>query len=84
MDTAALMTLLDLVIAPDTSAAHLAGGLGIRTWVPLPAVAEWRWLRDREDSPWYPSLTLFRQVAAGDWEDVFRRMAGRLRDELAA
>lgn len=81
MDTAALMTLLDLVIAPDTSAAHLAGALGVPAWMPLPAVAEWRWMLDRDDSPYYPSLTLFRQRQAGDWADVFRRMADRLRDE---
>lgn len=84
LDTAAIMTLLDLVIAPDTSAAHLAGSLGVRTWVPLTAVSEWRWLMDRDDSPWYPSVTLFRQGSGDDWEAVFRRMAGRLRDELNA
>lgn len=84
LDTAAIMTLLDLVIAPDSSTAHLAGSLGVRAWMPLTAVADWRWMRDRDDSPWYPSLTLFRQERDGDWDDVFRRMAGRLREELAA
>jgi Flp pilus assembly protein TadD len=84
LDTAAIMTLVDLVIAPDSSAAHLAGSLGVRTWVPLTAVSDWRWLMDRNDSPWYPSLTLFRQDSTGDWEAVFRKMADRLRDELTA
>jgi Tfp pilus assembly protein PilF len=71
LDTATIMTLLDLVITPDTSAAHLAGSLGVRTWVPLTAVSEWRWLMDRDDSPWYPSITLFRQRSGEDWEAVF-------------
>ncbi len=84
LDTAAVMSLLDLVIAPESAVAHLAGSLGVRAWVPLAAVADWRWLLDRDDSPWYPSMTLFRQGSPGDWEPVFRRMAGRLRDELAA
>ena len=52
--------------------------------MPLTAVADWRWMLDRDDSPWYPSFTLFRQQTGEDWEAVFRRMADRLRDELAA
>jgi hypothetical protein len=84
LDTAAIMSLLDMVIVPDSSTAHLAGSLGVPAWMPLSAVADWRWLCDREDSPWYPSLTLFRQSTTGDWEGVFRRMAGRLREALAA
>jgi Flp pilus assembly protein TadD len=83
LDTAAIMAQLDLVIAPDSSVAHLAGSLGVRAWVPLHAVSEWRWLIGRDDSPWYPSITLFRQDSAGDWESVFRRMAARLQAELA-
>jgi hypothetical protein len=84
LDTAAVMRLVDLVITPDSAIAHLAGGLGFRVWVPLPAVAEWRWLTDREDSPWYPTMTLFRQSTHGDWDSVFRRMADRLSAELGA
>jgi ADP-heptose:LPS heptosyltransferase len=75
VDTAAVMTKLDLVIAPDTALAHLAGALGVPVWVALLFVADWRWLRDREDSPWYPTMRLFRQSEAGHWSPVFERMA---------
>jgi Flp pilus assembly protein TadD len=81
-DTAAVIRHLDLVIAPCTAVAHLAGGLGARTWVALSFVGDWRWLSRREDSPWYPSLRLFRQARLGDWEAVFRRMAQVLAPEL--
>ena len=64
-DTAALCMLVDLVISVDTGVAHLAGALGVPVWVLLTAVADWRWLVDREDSPWYPSMRLFRQKSAG-------------------
>ena len=69
-DTAAIIANLDLVITVDTSIVHLAGGLGIRTWVLLPFAPDWRWLLDRKDSPWYPSLRLFRQPRPGDWNSV--------------
>jgi len=75
MDTAAIMMNLDLVISADTAAAHLAGGLGVPVWVPLSAVGEWRWLLEREDTPWYPTMRLFRQKKLGAWRPVFRRMA---------
>ncbi|WP_422926545.1 tetratricopeptide repeat protein [Singulisphaera sp. PoT] len=78
MDTAAVMINLDLMITSDTSLAHLAGGLGIPVWVPLSKASDWRWLADREDSPWYPTMRLFRQEALGDWQTVFRRMAKQL------
>ncbi len=81
-ETAAVIRLLDLVIAPCTAVAHLAGGLGARTWVPLSYIGDWRWLARREDSPWYPSLKLFRQTKLGDWEPVFRRMTEALWSEL--
>ncbi len=83
VDTAAAMTCCDLVIAMDTSAAHLAGALGVPTWLALPYVADWRWLADRDDSPWYPSMRLFRQEARGDWAGVFARMESLLRTRQA-
>ncbi len=77
-ETAAIVSQLDLVIAPDTAVAHLAGGLGVPVWVGIPVAADWRWLVDREDSPWYPTMRLFRQGRLNDWEGVFRRMAAEL------
>jgi len=82
VDTAAAMEACDLVITPDTSTAHLAGALGVRTWVALPYVADWRWLMGRTDSPWYPATRLFRQAERGVWDGVFAEMAGTLRAEL--
>jgi tetratricopeptide (TPR) repeat protein len=78
MDTAAVMKGLDLVITSDTSIAHLAGGLGVPVWVGLWSPPEWRWLLDRADSPWYPTLRLFRQETPGDWGGVLARRAGEL------
>jgi tetratricopeptide (TPR) repeat protein len=77
-DTADLIAQLDLVIAVDTSVAHLAGAMGTPVWILLPKPADWRWLRDREDSPWYPTARLFRQTKRGDWEDVIERVASEL------
>jgi tetratricopeptide (TPR) repeat protein len=71
LDSAAVMTHLDLVITCDTALPHLAGALGCPTWVAVKHVPDWRWLLDRPDSPWYPSLRLFRQRRRGDWEGVF-------------
>jgi tetratricopeptide (TPR) repeat protein len=79
MDTAALMQSLDLVISSDTAICHLAGALGVPIWVALPFVPDWRWLLDREDCPWYPSMRLFRQSRQGCWEDVFQRIAEELK-----
>jgi tetratricopeptide (TPR) repeat protein len=78
VDTAAAMAALDLVVTCDTSVAHLAGALARPTWVALKSDAEWRWLRDRNDSPWYPTLRLFRQTRRGVWSDVFAAMAVQL------
>jgi Tfp pilus assembly protein PilF len=78
MDTAAVMRNLDLVITSDSSIAHLAGALGVSIWVAIPVAADWRWLNEREDSPWYPTMRLFRQKRWGDWDEVFARMAGEL------
>ena len=77
-DTAAAMHGLDLVISADSSPAHLAGALGIPVWVALPFTADWRWMRGRDDSPWYPTMRLFRQPAYGDWSGVFAAMARAL------
>lgn len=79
-DTAALIDALDLVITVDTSVAHLAGARGKPVWILTATSADWRWLRDRDDSPWYPSARLFRQSAHGEWAQVI----DRVRAELAA
>ena len=83
MDTAAMMVNLDLVVAVDTSIGHLAGALGVPTWLALNYSADWRWLLDRSDTPWYPTMRLFRQQQPGDWPGVFREMANAL-DPLVA
>jgi Tfp pilus assembly protein PilF len=77
-DTAALCECMDVVVCVDTSVAHLCGALGKRTWVLLPFSPAWRWLLDRNDSPWYPSIRLYRQHETGQWSDVL----GRLADDL--
>jgi tetratricopeptide (TPR) repeat protein len=76
--TAALVQELDLVISVDTAVAHLAGALGRPVWTLLPYAADWRWLRDRSDSPWYPTMRLFRQPAWGDWSSLIKEVAGEL------
>jgi hypothetical protein len=77
-DTAADLTHMDLLITVDTMAAHLAGALGVRVWTLLPFEADWRWMVGREDTPWYPSMRLFRQERAGDWGPVVRRVNAEL------
>jgi hypothetical protein len=77
-DTAALISLMDLVVTIDTASAHLAGALGAPTWVMLAFNADWRWLTGRDDSPWYPTARLFRQNVRGDWSGVMRRVAEAL------
>lgn len=76
LDTAAMVSQMDLVIAPDTMLAHLAGALARPVWMPLSARGEWRWLTERADSPWYPTMRIFRQSQPGDWAGVVERMAG--------
>src|SRR5208283_4538753 len=83
-DTADVIEALDLVIAVDTAVAHLAGALGKACWLLLPAGADFRWLRDREDSPWYPTLRLFRQQRLGDWAEVIGRVNRSLREAVGA
>ena len=78
-DTAAVIDLLDLVISVDTSVAHLAGALARPTWLLLPFDADWRWLLERDDSPWYPTMRLFRQPEPGAWPSVVERVCHRLR-----
>jgi tetratricopeptide (TPR) repeat protein len=80
MDTAAVMKNLDLVITADTVSLHLAGALGVPVWAALSFAAYWCWLRDREDSPWYPTVRLFRQRTWGNWQEVFARLAAELKD----
>jgi FkbM family methyltransferase len=78
MDTAAVMKNLDLVITSDTAIAHLAGALGVPVWIALTLVPDWRWFLQREDSPWYASARLFRQLKPGEWGAVFRKIAATL------
>ncbi len=81
-DTAAVIDLMDLVITVDTSVAHLAGAMGKPVWILLPHNPDWRWLIDRDDSPWYPSARLFRQQQIADWAGVIDRVKDRLRSEI--
>jgi tetratricopeptide (TPR) repeat protein len=78
MDTAAVLKNLDLVITCDTAVAHLAGALGVPVWVAIPFAPDWRWLLGRSDSPWYPTMRLFRQKKLGNWEDVFEEIKAEL------
>jgi ADP-heptose:LPS heptosyltransferase len=78
-DTAAIVSLLDLVISSDTALVHLAGALGKPVWVLLQFVPDWRWLLDREDSPWYPTARLFRQERIDDWSGVVEKATEELK-----
>ena len=81
-DTAALMANLDLVIAVDTAVVHLAGAMGKKVWVLLPYITDWRWMLDRDDSPWYPTMRLFRQKTPGDWTSVINRVVRKITEEI--
>ncbi|MFD1627009.1 tetratricopeptide repeat protein [Azospirillum griseum] len=78
-DTAAILANIDLLISVDTAVVHLAGAMGVPVWLLLPHAPDWRWLLNRDDSPWYPSLRLFRQPRPGDWETTLGRVAATLR-----
>ena len=78
-DTAEIVEQLDLVISVDTAVAHLAGALGRPVWLLLPFAPDFRWMLDRDDSPWYPTMRLFRQSHRGDWPNVFSRVAQDLK-----
>jgi tetratricopeptide (TPR) repeat protein len=82
-DTAALIKNLDLIISVDTAVAHLAGALGSRVWTLLPFMPDARWLLQRDDSPWYPTMRLFRQTSPGDWKTVMERIAREIRRILS-
>jgi tetratricopeptide (TPR) repeat protein len=83
-ETAALVACLDLIITVDTSVAHLAAAMGRPTWILLPYTPDYRWLLDRDDSPWYPSVRLFRQTGFGNWDDVLERVRSELRNHISA
>jgi ADP-heptose:LPS heptosyltransferase len=78
-ETAALISHMDVVISVDTSVAHLAGALGKPVWVLLPHHPDFRWLRDRKDSPWYPTAKLFRQSGHGAWGDVIVQLSRQIK-----
>jgi hypothetical protein len=82
-DTAALMANLDLIISVDTAAVHLAGAMNIPAWLMLPFEPEWRWMHGREDSPWYPSLRLFRQTSPREWQKVIATIISELQKLMA-
>jgi hypothetical protein len=81
-DTAGIIMNLDLVITVDTAVAHLAGALGKPVWTLLPFAPDWRWMLNRDDSPWYPTMRLFRQPSPGDWESVISRVHNELEKSL--
>jgi tetratricopeptide (TPR) repeat protein len=83
-DTAAVMMSLDLVVCPNTAISHLAGALGRSVFLALPRAGDWRWLLGRDDTPWYPTMRLFRQTMSGDWSDVIARMAQAIRERSTA
>jgi tetratricopeptide (TPR) repeat protein len=81
-DTAATIQHLDLIITVDTALAHLAGSMGKPTWLLIPFAPDWRWQMNREDSPWYPTIRIFRQTTLRDWPEVLARVADALKDQL--
>jgi len=79
-DTAAAIENMDLIISVDTSVIHLAGAMGKPVWTLLPFMSDWRWMMERQDCPWYPTITLFRQKQHGNWKELFHRVANRVED----
>ena len=82
-DTAAFIENLDLVISVDTAVAHLAGALGKPVWTLIPFAPDWRWMLNREDSPWYPTMRLFRQPSPGDWGTVMENVSRALKELIS-
>jgi len=83
MDTAAIMKNLDLIITVDTAITHLAGALGCKTWLLLPLSTDWRWITDRTDSYWYPTITIFKQQEPFNWTKVIHNIENELRTIIA-
>jgi ADP-heptose:LPS heptosyltransferase len=81
---AAFIASLDLVISVDSSSGHLAGAMGRPVWLLIAHAPEWRWLLEREDTPWYPATRIFRQSAPGDWPGVLERVAAELERSIPA
>jgi ADP-heptose:LPS heptosyltransferase len=77
-ETAALISLMDMVISVDTAVAHLSAAIGRPTWILLPFTPDWRWMLNRKDSPWYAAARLFRQQRHGDWDEVVTRVLSEL------
>lgn len=84
MDTAALMTQLNLVITVDTAVAHIAGALGVPVWLLLPYCTDWRWIAGRQDSPWYPTMRIFKQQQPFDWDSVMQEVSAYFRDRFSS
>lgn len=82
MDTAGVVPHLDLIISVDTGLCHMAAGMNCSTWIILPFPADWRWLRNRSDSPWYPSVRLFRQPKAGDWHTPMQEIVEAIKEKM--
>jgi hypothetical protein len=82
MDSAAVIQQLDLIISVDTSVCHLAGAMGVPTWILLPTPTDWRWLRNRSDSPWYPSVRLFHKPTAGDWHTPMQAIVAAIKERM--
>ena len=76
---AGLLLAMDLLVSVDTMPAHLAGALGVPVWLLVHSDPDWRWMEERDDSPWYPSMRVFRQRRPGDWTEVLERVADELR-----
>ena len=84
VELAAAMTCVDLVVTSSTASGHVGGALGVPTWIALGYVPDWRWMLERGDTPWYPSVRLFRQPRPGDWQVVLDAIAAQIRDIVAA